>query len=76
MYHKDVDTGRVFVSFSTDSTCTNMLQSPWDGYETMVLTPFKLLSPPAPVHSHSCLFPLWANGEWKDMKVLCILLKP
>ncbi|CAL4076482.1 unnamed protein product [Meganyctiphanes norvegica] len=69
MYSVDEDTGRVFLSFSIDATCTNHLHSPWDGYESMVLTPVTAPAPPSIVHTHACGFPQWAQGSWQHLHI-------
>ncbi|XP_066938431.1 uncharacterized protein [Macrobrachium rosenbergii] len=64
MFHEEVGTGRVFLAFSEDSTCTNSLKSPRDGYETyeMMSTP----PPPLPpfVSQAACKFPKSLMGHW------------
>ncbi|XP_069939038.1 uncharacterized protein [Cherax quadricarinatus] len=64
MFREEAGTGRVFVAFSEDSTCTNGLYSPTDGYETYVLT--SVPPPPLPpdVTSSSCTFPRSLRGHW------------
>ena len=37
MYKEDPETGKTFVALSSDSTCTNDLKNPKEGYETLVL---------------------------------------
>lgn len=69
MYSVEEGTGRVFLSFSIDATCTNHLHSPWEGYETMVLTPVAAAAPPAVVQANVCAFPLWAQGSWQHLQV-------
>lgn len=69
MYSVEEGTGRVYLSFSIDATCTNHLHSPWDGYETMVLTPVTPLAPPAIVHTNTCAFPEWAQGSWQHLQI-------
>ncbi|XP_042243521.1 uncharacterized protein LOC121880398 isoform X2 [Homarus americanus] len=69
MYSVESATGRVFLSFSIDATCTNHLHSPWDGYETMVLTPVTPPAPPAVVHTTVCAFPRWAQGSWQHLQI-------
>ncbi|KAK7056584.1 hypothetical protein SK128_000487, partial [Halocaridina rubra] len=69
MYSVEETTGRVYLSFSIDATCTNHLHSPWDGYETMVLTPVTPLAPPAIVHTTTCRFPEWAQGSFQHLKI-------
>ena len=69
MYDIDGVTGKVHLSFSRDATCTNSLHSPWEGAETMELTPVRHASPPPEVRAHSCTFPDWARGQWQNLKV-------
>ncbi|XP_071516653.1 uncharacterized protein [Panulirus ornatus] len=69
MYSVEEDTGRVFLSFSIDATCTNHLHSPWEGYETMVLTPVDPASPPPVVQANVCAFPRWAQGSWQHLQI-------
>ncbi|ROT66766.1 hypothetical protein C7M84_015192 [Penaeus vannamei] len=69
MYSVEETTGRVFLSFSIDATCTNHLHSPWDGYESMVLTPVTPPTPPAVVQTTACAFPEWAHGSWQHLQI-------
>ncbi|XP_047477451.1 uncharacterized protein LOC125031053 [Penaeus chinensis] len=69
MYSVEETTGRVFLSFSIDATCTNHLHSPWDGYESMVLTPVTPPTPPAVVETTACAFPEWAHGSWQHLQI-------
>ncbi|KAK8745085.1 hypothetical protein OTU49_000454 [Cherax quadricarinatus] len=69
MYSVESATGRVFVSFSIDATCTNHLHSPWDGYEAMVLTPLPPPTPPTILHTTACAFPRWAQGSWQHLQI-------
>nr|XP_045585367.1 uncharacterized protein LOC123747308 [Procambarus clarkii] len=69
MYSVDAATRRVFLSFSIDATCTNHLQSPRDGYESMVLTPVTPPAPPAVLHTTACAFPRWAQGSWQHLQI-------
>ena len=69
MYHQDLSTGKLFVTFSRDSTCTKNLQSPWDGYEILTLNPDNKVKISETVNQQRCLFPIWSLGKWKDMKV-------
>ncbi len=45
LYKEDPETGKMYVALSSDSTCTNDLKSPKEGYETLVLTSI----PPRPL---------------------------
>jgi len=69
MYDIDDVTGVVHLSFSADATCTNALHSPWEGFESMVLTPLLTTRPPAEVKDHACTFPDWAKGKWQNLEV-------
>ncbi|EFX85663.1 hypothetical protein DAPPUDRAFT_313799 [Daphnia pulex] len=66
---EDPETGKMYVALSSDSTCTNDLKSPKEGYETLVLT--SIPQPPLPfeVSTSSCRFPSWAHGQWQDAYV-------
>ena len=69
MYDIDEITGVVRLSFSADATCTNGLHSPWEGFETMVLTPLLVQQSPSAQKAHACTFPDWARGKWQDLEV-------
>ncbi|XP_018022674.1 uncharacterized protein LOC108678720 isoform X1 [Hyalella azteca] len=70
MYIEDETTGVINLSFSVDATCNNQLKSPYQGYETMVLTPRAVVQPPNEVKSHACVFPDWARGKWQNLEIL------
>ncbi|XP_045034670.1 uncharacterized protein LOC116936585 [Daphnia magna] len=69
LYKEDPETSKMYVALSSDSTCTNDLRSPKEGYETLVLT--SIAPPPLPfeVSTSSCRFPSWAHGQWQDAYV-------
>ncbi|XP_023230618.1 uncharacterized protein LOC111630705 [Centruroides sculpturatus] len=69
LYRQDKTTGRVYVSFSADSTCTNQLASATDGYESLILTPLPNRSLPTQVETSRCKFPEWIQGQWEHIKV-------
>lgn len=73
MYETDAVTGVVHLSFSVDATCQNQLTSPYEGYETMVLNPKRVIQPPDEVKSHACVFPDWARGKWQHLEVRFLL---
>ena len=69
MYHHDSSEDRIYLSFSMDATCRNELHSPWEGYETMVLTPFTPPPNPPTAIAHQCVFPPWAQGQWQNLHI-------
>ncbi|XP_071543355.1 uncharacterized protein [Panulirus ornatus] len=64
MFREEAGTGRILLALSEDSTCTNGLSSPADGYETYVMT--SVPSPPLPpdVSASTCTFPRTLLGHW------------
>ncbi|KAB7501301.1 hypothetical protein Anas_14457 [Armadillidium nasatum] len=68
MFHKS-PSGRVALSLSVDSSCHNQLISPWQGFESLNLTPFRSPAPPTAIFGKSCTFPNWSQGEWQDIKI-------
>ena len=61
-------TGEIKFALSSDSTCTNHLRSPVEGYETMTLRPKAQKAWPS--HSSGqCELPEWAQGKWEHLHV-------
>ncbi|CAL4137486.1 unnamed protein product, partial [Meganyctiphanes norvegica] len=69
MYKVEEGSGRVFLSFSSDSTCINNLHSAWEGYETLVLTPEPPTPPSHQISTSTCAFPAWSQGVWEHVRV-------
>ena len=69
MYEQDRNTGDVYLSLSIDATCRHHLDSPWRGYETLTLKPFANPTPPIHAQMRTCVFPLWAQGNWQHLQV-------
>lgn len=44
LYRQDNNSGRIYVSLASDSTCTSQLVSATNGYESLVLNPRKFLT--------------------------------
>ncbi|XP_022186189.1 uncharacterized protein LOC111045173 isoform X1 [Nilaparvata lugens] len=68
LYHTD-RSGKVFIAFSSDSTCTSNLYNSTTGYETMVLTPSKEQEYPPKVLMSVCRLPAWMQGTWEHLTV-------
>ena len=67
-YSEDEYTGEIKFALSSDSTCTNHLRSPTEGYETMALRP--TAQGPWPSHlTESCELPEWVQGQWEYIHV-------
>lgn len=64
MFREEAGTGRIFIAFSEDSTCTNSLTSPKDGYETYELISIPSLPLPPSVGAANCTFPMSLMGHW------------
>lgn len=69
LYREEPGTGRVYVSLSSDSTCSTQLSSATSGYESLILTPVAERSLPADVESAKCRFPDWSQGPWDRVNV-------
>lgn len=69
LYREEPGTGRVYVSLSSDSTCSTQLSSATGGYESLILTPVAERSLPAEVESAKCRFPDWSQGPWERVRV-------
>ncbi|XP_042145363.1 uncharacterized protein LOC8051363 isoform X3 [Ixodes scapularis] len=69
LYREEPGTGRVYVSLSSDSTCSTQLSSATSGYESLILTPVAERSLPAEVESAKCRFPDWSQGPWDRVSV-------
>ncbi|CAN8004115.1 unnamed protein product, partial [Ixodes hexagonus] len=69
LYREEPGTGRVYVSLSSDSTCSTQLSSATSGYESLILTPVGERSLPAEVESAKCRFPDWSQGPWERVRV-------
>ena len=63
MYREDEATGRVFMAFSSDSTCSTDLHSASQGYETLALRRVPSNNWPPRVMAATCMFPPWAQGR-------------
>lgn len=68
LYHTD-RSGKVYLAFSSDSSCTSNLHNSTSGYETMVLTPLKEEEYPPKVLMSACKFPEWMQGTWVNLNV-------
>ncbi|KAK8381580.1 hypothetical protein O3P69_018578 [Scylla paramamosain] len=68
MYKVD-ESGVVYLTLSSDSTCINKLHSAWEGFETLVLTPIPQDDPAPEVSAARCSFPPWAQGRWENLHV-------
>ena len=68
-YHQDEYSGEIKFALSSDSTCTNHLRSPTEGYETLALRP--QLQKPWPTHfvGDVCDLPDWVQGQWEYLHV-------
>lgn len=68
LYEEDSTTGKIKFALSSDSTCTNHLRSPTEGYETLELRPSPQKSWPSHF-TEPCLLPEWAQGKWEHLHV-------
>ena len=77
LYEEDYATGHIRMALSSDSTCTNHLRSPTDGYETLRLRPRPLPAWPrhlgraavAGLGGGSCVLPDWTQGRWEHVHI-------
>ena len=67
-YSEDEYTGEIKFALSSDSTCTNHLRSPTEGYETMALRPKAQSAWPSHL-TDSCELPEWVQGQWEYIHV-------
>ena len=65
-YEEDEYTGNIKFALSSDSTCTNHLKSPSEGYETLNLRP-KMQK--AWQFSEFCELPTWTQGKWEFLHI-------
>ncbi len=70
MYTEDEYTGQIKFALSSDSTCTNHLRSPGEGYETLALRPKPAKAWPSHfVEEELCELPDWTQGQWEFLHV-------
>ena len=69
MYKEDEYTGAIQFSLSSDSTCTNQLRSPSEGYETLNLRPKIQKSWPTHFETDNCDLPEWTQGKWEFLHI-------
>jgi len=70
IYREESSTGRIYVSLSSDSTCSLHLKSATSGYESFTLQPTLSSSPfPDIVERSKCRFPEWSQAKWESSKV-------
>ena len=69
MYYEDEYTGHIQFALSSDSTCTNQLRSPTEGYETLHMRP--KIQPKAwpAVLEDNCQLPEWTQGKWEFLHI-------
>jgi hypothetical protein len=68
LFEEDEYSGEIKFALSSDSTCTNHLRSPIEGYETLALKP--IAHKPWPSHfTEFCELPDWAQGKWEHLHV-------
>lgn len=69
IYREESSTGRIYVSLSSDSTCSSHLKSATSGYESFTLQPTLSLPFPDIVERSKCRFPEWSQAKWESSKV-------
>ena len=67
-YSEDEYTGHIKFALSSDSTCTNHLRSPTEGYETLALRPKSQKAWPKHL-TENCELPEWTQGQWEYLHV-------
>ncbi|XP_037071136.1 uncharacterized protein LOC119092270 [Pollicipes pollicipes] len=69
MYREELGSGRIFLAFSSDSSCHRQLVNATHGHERLVL--YAAVSHPWPpaVRRATCTFPDWAQGHWQHAHV-------
>jgi len=67
-YSEDEYTGEIKFALSSDSTCTNHLRSPTEGYETMALRPKAQGAWPSHL-TEFCELPEWVQGQWEYIHI-------
>ncbi|KAL0108161.1 hypothetical protein PUN28_015033 [Cardiocondyla obscurior] len=71
LYHTDNKRGKTYLSFSSDSSCTQNLDNSTHGYETLIMS--KSLNQkkvPEYVKTHLATFPKWAQGLWEESLIV------
>ncbi|KRT79884.1 hypothetical protein AMK59_7920 [Oryctes borbonicus] len=71
-FHENLETGKIHIALSKDSTCDLQLRSPTQGYETISLTPITYKEDQKwqeEIDSTDCRFPLWVQSQWEHVKV-------
>ncbi|XP_008551662.1 uncharacterized protein LOC103574089 [Microplitis demolitor] len=67
LYHSDPSTNRIYMAFSSDSSCTQNLHNSTSGYETLILTrALNTQKMPDYVSSHLASYPKWVHGDWEE----------
>ncbi|EFN77066.1 hypothetical protein EAI_04213 [Harpegnathos saltator] len=71
IYDVDNKTGKTYMAFSSDSSCTRNLQNSTSGHETLILskTPNQKKVPNY-VKTHVATFPKWAQGVWEQALIV------
>ena len=70
LYEENEMTGEIKFALSSDSTCTNHLRSPVEGYETLTLRPkLQKAWPSRFLGAENCDLPDWAQGKWEHLHV-------
>ncbi|XP_034935271.1 uncharacterized protein [Chelonus insularis] len=70
LYHVD-NKGRIYMAFSSDSSCTQNLENSTSGYETLILTrAINQRRMPDYVTTHLASYPKWAQGEWEESLIV------
>ncbi|XP_066585714.1 uncharacterized protein [Prorops nasuta] len=71
LYHVDNKRGKTYMALSSDSSCTQNLQSPTNGYETLILSKtINQKKMPPYVKTHVATFPKWAQGLWEESLIV------
>ncbi|KAG7206422.1 hypothetical protein KM043_003778 [Ampulex compressa] len=71
LYHVDNKKGKTYMSFSSDSSCTQSLDNSTNGYETLILSKIPSQKKmPNYVKAHVATFPKWAQGLWEQSLIV------
>ncbi|XP_043282381.1 uncharacterized protein [Venturia canescens] len=71
LYHTDIKKGKTYLSFSSDSSCTQNLENSTSGYETLILSKAtNQKRTPNYVKTHVASYPKWAQGEWEESLIV------
>ncbi|KAK0170361.1 hypothetical protein PV328_010932 [Microctonus aethiopoides] len=70
LYHVD-NKGKIYMAFSSDSSCTQNLENSTSGYETLILSrATNQRRMPDYVTTHLASYPKWAQGEWEESLIV------